>query len=101
MMKKQATITTDEPFYCESTLGINDFWSFSAQNNGKHLLDTYCDSKEEAESLKTYLEAMPDFAKLMEVYNEFRNASDSVQTSKKHRELFEQLDKLNEILCDQ
>ena len=97
-MDKQVKITTTEPEKLHGYFG--SFWTIEARINDRPVLDTYCDSKHEAESLKTYLEAMPDIAKLMEVYNEFRNASDSVQTSKKHRELFEQLEELNEILCD-
>ncbi|QGG54078.1 hypothetical protein [Lysinibacillus pakistanensis] len=95
-MDKQIKITTDEPFYCESILGINDFWSFSAQKNGKHWIDTYCDTKNEAESLKTYLEAMPDFAKLMDIFNTWQNmdkSTGSPEISKQQAKIYDQLEK--------
>lgn len=97
MMKKQVTITTTEPEKLHGYFG--SFWTIEARINDRPVLDTYCDSKQEAESLKTYLEAMPEVAKLMEVYNEFKKAEWLTEEKRDYSEMLTaQLEKLNEIL---
>lgn len=96
-MKKQVTITTTEPEKLHGYFG--SFWTIEARINDRPVLDTYCDSKQEAESLKTYLEAMPEVAKLMEVYNEFKKAEWLTEEKRDYSEMLTaQLEKLNEIL---
>ena len=88
-MKKELTITTTEPEIVRGYFG--SFWTIEARINDRPVLDTYCDSKEEAESLAKYLQAAPEVAKLMEIFKREKYPQ-------KLSDITRQLIKLNEIL---
>ena len=88
-MKKQVTITTTEPEKLHGYFG--SFWTIEARINDRPVLDTYCETKEEADSLAKYLEAAPEVAKLMEIFNKEKYP-------RKLSDITVQLIKLNEIL---